>query len=455
MKHLPIFITLLISSFCLADVKPSELVEKTKPSLVIVQFTYDGEIGRREVAGMGIVLREDGLTMFSIDLTPRGLPDEQMKDFKIIIPGDEETEYEAFFLGRDERFNISYVKPKKEDLKLTPLKFADQDVQIGDKVMSVGLLPKSAGYGPYLTTAEVSAKLRGPIPQVLVSSGGMGVIGSPVFNANGQAIGLINTQTQRTPLLNDPSGSIMTVEVPTRYYVPAKDFIKGFENTPDVDKPVKYPFMGVNQLTGLSKDVAEFYGLKGQVAIQVGDVVPGMPAEKAGLKKSDIIVKLDGQPLERGDEPEEAPLIFTRKLSQKNVGDKVVLTILTEKDKTHEVPVTLEERPMMPNKAKRYYAEDLGFTARDIVFDDIYTRRLGKDSKGLVITFIRPQSASQAAQLQMNDMITLLNQTPVTDVEQFKTDYKKFREEKPREAVVLEVLRQGNTQIIRIEPPRE
>ena len=51
-------------------------------------------------------------------------------------------------------------------------------------------------------------------------------------------------------------------------------------------------------------------------------------------------------------------------------------------------------------------------------------------------------------------LVTRLNQTPVTDVEQFKKEYQAFRKAKPREAVVLEAIRQGNDEIIRIEPPQ-
>src|SRR5215213_3739806 len=67
-----------------------KLFKSTAPSLVAVQYTYDGELGRREFIGAGLVVSDDGLVMTSITLTPQLLPDEQMKDFKILIPGDEQ-----------------------------------------------------------------------------------------------------------------------------------------------------------------------------------------------------------------------------------------------------------------------------------------------------------------------------------------------------------------------------
>jgi hypothetical protein len=68
-----------------------------------VQYTVDGEFGRRELIGQAVVIGEEGTVIASLALFPTQIPDEQMKDFKIIIPGDEEKELDAVFLGRDER----------------------------------------------------------------------------------------------------------------------------------------------------------------------------------------------------------------------------------------------------------------------------------------------------------------------------------------------------------------
>lgn len=453
-----VWMSLLTASVGYADTfKPSELLDGMKSSVVVVQFTYDGEMGKRDFAGMATIVREDGLAIYSLDLAPRSLPDTQMTEFKMIFPGDTETEIEAEFLGRDERYGICYVKPKDSQTHTwKPVQFSDHPVRVGDTVHSIGILPKLAGYNLYYCSARVSAVLRGPMPQVLVDGAGLSVIGSPVFNESGQAIGLVNSQPDRTVLLNDPRNPFVTVENPTRLFTPASDFLPSLKHPPEPGTPIRIAFAGLGSLTGLSKDVAEFYGLKGKVAIQVGDVIPGFAADQAGLKRGDIIIGLNGQSLEKGDLPEETPAIFNRKLSQMDVGQTVELEVISDRGTPSKtLRMTLGERPVQANKAERFYAEDLGFTARDVVFEDRYLRKLPADSTGVVVAFIRPQSAAQAAQLAPNDFIQSINQTPVKDVQQFQEVYKTFREEKPRDAVVLEVLRGGNTQILRIEPPRE
>ena len=130
----------------------------------------------------------------------------------------------------------------------------------------------------------------------------------------------------------------------------------------------------------------------------------GMPGAKGGLKQGDIIVKVNGKPLERGDEPDEVPQILRRQVMRMKVGDAVTFSVLRERGKpTEDVKVTLEEMPKRPNSAKRWFAEDLGFSSREMVFMDTYSRRLEPDAKGVVVELIRPQSAAQTGGLQRND----------------------------------------------------
>jgi S1-C subfamily serine protease len=137
------------------------------------------------------------------------------------------------------------------------------------------------------------------------------------------------------------------------------------------------------------------------------------------------------------------------------VGQKIRFGVLRKKgEPLEEISVTTEEMPKRANTAKRWYAEDLGFSAREVVFTDTYVRRLPRDAKGVIVAMLRPQSAAQSGGLKMNDLITELNREPVENVESFKKSYESFRKSKPKEAVVMVVLREGNTQTIRIEPPQ-
>jgi serine protease Do len=383
-----------------------------------------------------------------------------MKDFKVIVPrfDKDNEELNAVFQGRDERTNLAFVKTK-EPQKWTPIAFEDVSYQVGEPVVSVGLLPKDAGYKSYLMQSDIAAQLRGEVPQVM-TSGGLAAVGSPVLNTKGQAIGFVNFQSDQSAFLNmnDPRQPLGSVTNPPIFFVPTRDFIDGIKSPPVAGEPNKYPWIGIPQqaMTGLNKDVAEELGLKDQPAIELGDIIKNTPAEKAGLKSGDVVVKLNGEALERGDAPEELPMILVRKLRRLKVGDEVTLSLLrgAKGDALTDVKVKLEERPKMPNLAQRYYAEDLGFSVRELVFIDRYQRRLKDDAQGVVVAMIKPQSSAQSAKLGMNDMIIEMNGEPVTGVDAFKKMYETTRKEKPKEPVVLVVQRESNTQVIRIEPPQ-
>src|SRR5258706_4788444 len=113
-----------------------KLVKDVTPSLVAVQYTYDGELGRREFVGAGLVVGEDGLIIASMTLTPQLLPDIQMKDFKIIIPGDELKEIDATFVGRDEGSNLTFIREKEDySLHSKPVQFQDVPMHVYTTVL--------------------------------------------------------------------------------------------------------------------------------------------------------------------------------------------------------------------------------------------------------------------------------------------------------------------------------
>src|SRR5947208_5050268 len=115
---------------------------------------------------------------------------------------------------------------------------------------------------------------------------------------------MINWPTCQTVFLNDCQNAHGGVITPPKFYVPTRDFQISLSDPPKKGEPLKLPWMGVTQMTGLTKDVAEVYGLTNQPAVQLGDVIPNMPGAKGGLNQGDIIVKVNDKPLERGDEPD-------------------------------------------------------------------------------------------------------------------------------------------------------
>jgi S1-C subfamily serine protease len=438
------------------------LYDRVTPSLVAVQFSWTYEFGKIDLVGPGVVVSDDGMVMVPGDILNEAFPNSQLNDFKIIVPGidKDDEEIDAVFQGRDPRNNVALVKAKPgSGHAWKAVKFEEQPLTIGEPLFAVGLLAKAAGYRAFLSEATVAAHIRGEIPNILVS-GSLSAVGTPVFTQDGKAIGLVNT-SMYDPYLHRSGGRddinpMAPIVTPPRLFSETAQFIQALKDPPTPDSPIKLTWIGLPQLTGITKDVAQVFGLVNQPAIEIGDIVPGSPAALAGMKVGQKIVKVNGKPLTRGDEPDELPTILHRQLLRMKVGDKVTFSVLAKKGQPlQDLTVTLGERPPEPNVVKRFYADDLGFGVREVTFDDTYRRKKPADFPGVVVTVLKPSGAAQSAKLEHEDLITDLNNTPVTTLDGFKRDYQALRDDKPKDAIVLVVMKpDGTTQTIRIEPPQ-
>ncbi|MGA2232510.1 MAG: PDZ domain-containing protein [Tepidisphaeraceae bacterium] len=439
-----------------------DFYERVRPALVVVQYQWDSELAKRQITGCGIVVREDGLVMVPLQLASTEIPDSQMKDFKIILPSDtqDQTEIDATFEGRDERSESAFIKVSPKDThKWTAIHFEEAPLSVGQTVYGIGLLPKSAGYKAFLTQAVVSANLRGEIPQVMVS-GGLANVGSPVFDSQFRAVGIVQPQANEDTLL-DSRDDLRDILLPPHFFVPTRFYGLSLADPPTGGHSEQIPWMGVPAMTGVNDQLAEFLGLKNQPAVQIADVVPGTPADKAGLQPGSIVVKVNGMPLERGDLPEELPLILHRQLMRMKVGSQVTLTVIPANGApakgipTKDIVLTLEPRPKEPAEAARFFALDLGFVVREAVFIDDYQHKMKPDTTGVVVDLIRRDGAAATAKLATDDWVVQLNGQPMADLAQFKQEYQAFRKDHPRDEIVLVVHRSGGTEeTINIEPPQ-
>src|SRR5690606_16174372 len=161
-------------------------------------------------------------------------------------------------------------------------------------------------------------------------------VGSIVLDSEGRAVGLVERIGRRSPFLTGIE-SLELVEDRLTIFVPSEFYRMSLEDPPSIDDPVTIPFLGAERLTGLSQELREYYQLGDRAAIQVGDIIADSPAAEAEVNSGDVIVALNGEPLERGDTAEEQPEIFNRTLARMNVGDQVTLTLLDAARNEREV----------------------------------------------------------------------------------------------------------------------
>ncbi|MGI6412096.1 MAG: S1C family serine protease [Syntrophomonadaceae bacterium] len=243
----------------------------------------------------------------------------------ITVNIDEDTKYSAEVIGQDYELDLAVLKISTTD-KLKVLKMGDSErLRVGEWVIAIG---NPYGLDHTVTAGVVSAKGR-PIQigdrtyKDLIQTDAAinpGNSGGPLLNTSGEVIGI------NTAVNSEAQGIGFAISINT-----AKEVINELIEKGKVTRP----YIGVWVQT-LDQELADSMGIPAQGLI-IGTIVKGSPAEKAGLKKYDVITAIDGKMINTNDELQEV-------LKTKRVGDTIEVKIIRER-KTITKSLVLAEKP--------------------------------------------------------------------------------------------------------------
>ncbi len=253
--------------------------------------------------------------------------------------------FTAKLIGADPRNDIALIKIDAKGMKLTALPLGDSStLQVGQRVMAIG---NPFGFQSTLTTGVVSAlgrtvqtSERTFIDAAIQTDAAInrGNSGGPLLDSRGQVIGInsaIYTPTGTT------AGIGFAIPINTAKQI-AHDLI--------TEGRVRRAYLGIEE-TPMWPQLAEALEIPVETGLLIERVVPGSPAEKAGLRGGtrrvragmrtlliggDVLVQVDGQPLANH-------LDLNLVLNRKRPGDVVSATVYREKRKM-ELKITLGER---------------------------------------------------------------------------------------------------------------
>jgi serine protease Do len=292
-----------------------------------------GEPEERQVgAGTGFVVSsERGLIV-----TNKHVVDDVEASYTVITNSGEE--FEAEVLARDPVLDLAILKVDPSDYDLHELELADSDaIKIGQTVIAIG---NALGEFSNTVTRGVVSGIGRTI--TASGSGGGGVIeeaiqtdaaispgnsGGPLLDLNGKVVGVNTAVSNR--------GENIGFAIPINE---AKRIIDSIEKHGRIVRPwlgVRYMMLNERVATLNNLDVNE-----GALLIR-GDsreelaVIPGSPADKAGLEENDIILAVNGTKIEPGKS-------LARILAKYTPGETVTLKVLHDGEEK-EVQVTLEE----------------------------------------------------------------------------------------------------------------
>jgi serine protease Do len=241
-----------------------------------------GERGQRPrgiAQGSGFFISADGYVVTNNHVVENGS--------KVEVALDDGRTLDAKVVGTDPKTDLALLKVS-EGSNFPFVELAPQAPRVGDWVLAAG---NPFGLGGSVTAGIVSARARdigaGPYDDFLQIDAPVnrGNSGGPAFNQRGQVVG-VNTA------IASPSGG----NVGIAFAVPA-DTVRAVVAQLKEKGHVDRGYLGA-QIQGVTKDVAESVGLDKPAGAIVAGLAENGPAAKAGLKKGDIVLSVNGKAVE-------------------------------------------------------------------------------------------------------------------------------------------------------------
>ena len=203
----------------------------------------------------------------------------------------DKREFEAEIVLKDTRTDLAILRLKDVHEKFPTLDFANSDeLQVGDVVMAIG---NPFGVGQTVTHGIVSALAR---TQVGITDYQFFIQTDAAINP-GNSGGALVDMTGHLAGINTAIFSRSGGSQGIGFAIPANMVRVVVASARTGGKAVKRPWLGA-RLQAVTPEIAETIGLKAPTGALVASVTPQSPAARAGLKLSDLIVSIDGQPVE-------------------------------------------------------------------------------------------------------------------------------------------------------------
>ena len=297
-------------------------------------------------------------------------------------------------------------------------------LEIGDWVVAIG---NPFGLGNTVTAGIVSAKGRslglGAYDDFIQTDAAInpGNSGGPLFDLNGEVVGV------NTAIIAGGQGIGFAIPIDM-----ARNVVEQLQNKGKVIRG----WLGV-LVQQITPEIAESLHLSQPEGALVSDVTPGGPADKAGIKRGDVIVGFDGNKID--DMPDLPKTVATNK-----PGTKSKLTVIRNgKEKT--VDLTLGELPeevAVSASARNDNVErNLGLIVQEIN-PQIQRRYKIEEAKGVVITNVNPGSIGYEAGLRPGDIILEINKAYIENLDDYRKSVDSLKE---GQTALLLVQRAKNT----------
>jgi serine protease Do/serine protease DegQ len=342
---------------------------------------------KEEGLGSGVIISADGYILTNNHVV------EGADELKVLLT--DERELVAKVIGADPKTDIAVIKIDTDKLPIVTLADSDK-LRVGDVVFAVG---NPLGVGQTVTSGIVSAKGRNKVG-ILDEVGGyenfiqtdaainMGNSGGALVDAKGRLVGI------NSAILSPSRGSIgIGFAIPTNLAVSVMRMLIEHGS-------VVRGYLGVSTDTVSGDDDTSLGLAKETKGVVVTDISPDSPAEKAGLKMSDVILAVNGLPVTSREELRltisQMPPGTKVKLKVSRKGkEQVIEAVLGKLDENpNEIVKGVDAAPLTPAQRGRLRNGLDGIVVTKVDEDSPYADRLGE---GWIIVQIDGEEVADVA----------------------------------------------------------
>ncbi|MGH2981754.1 MAG: S1C family serine protease [Solirubrobacterales bacterium] len=333
------------------DFNPVQIYERAAPGVVTVLSVFengDASLLDSPAAGQGsgFVVNEEGEIVTNAHVVSQGEGGDLTEADQVYVEFADRNRISAEVLGVDPFADVALLKIDPAGLDLVPLQLGDDaELRVGDPVAAIG---SPFGEQQSLSIGIVSAKERSvrSLTQFRIENSiqtdtaiNPGNSGGPLLDAEANVVG-INQQIETRSNANAGVG----------FAVPISAIKRSIEQLRE-DGEVEYAYIGVST-QALYPQLAERLGLDTEYGGLIHRVVPGAPADEAGLRGSEEEIRFQASSVQIGGDGVFAvdgrevigPSDLSRFISQRRPGDEVTLQVLRDGEREN-LEVTLGNRP--------------------------------------------------------------------------------------------------------------
>ena len=375
--------------------------------------------------GSGFIINQEGYILTNEHVV--------RKADKIKVTLSDGREFTGEVIGSDMSSDMAIVKIQADHLPTVTLGNSDE-LRVGEIVIAIG---NPYGLQQTVTMGVVSAKgrsifagIEGHVYKNFIQTDAAinpGNSGGPLLNIKGEVVG-INT-------------AIIPFAQGIGFAIPINIAKRNIDDLINLGK-VRRSWLGV-YIQEVTPEIAEQFKLPKAKGVLVSQVIKDSPAEKVGIKRGDIIAKVN-------DEEVNSPEELQDKIRDIDIGKKANIEIMRD-GKVINFIVKIGEMPTVEEEGE--FPKEKVFSVQAGIQVKVVTSEIAKEVglpwvKGLVITEIIPGSSADDMGLQPGDVILEANQIEMSSVDEWEEIINKLE---PGDTLLLLIFRNGRTYYVPIK----